>query len=77
MNMEDWNVTYTRNGERRVFQHSWAGAPTREHAAQALRNALFPEGLISDTHRDESEKTVTQLRGAGIEIVAVDPTPEA
>lgn len=71
-----WEIQYTQNGGATASIQCESGEkPSREHAAQQLRDALFQPFLIPDTTRDINDKTVWQLEKLGVHIVDIVEIP--
>ena len=74
--MKLWEIRYTQNGGATAsIQREFGEEPSREHAAQQLRDALFQPFLIPDTPRDINDKTVWQLEKLGVHIVELVEIP--
>ena len=70
--MKLWEIRYTKNGGSTAsIQREFDEEPSREHAAQQLRDAQFQPFIIPDTPRDIGEKTVWQLEKLGVQIIDV------
>ena len=70
--MKLWEIRYTKNGDETAsVQREFVEEPSREQAAQQLRDALFQPFIIPDTPRGIDDKTVWQLVKLGINIVDV------
>lgn len=71
--IEFWIITFKRHsGELVSIECPWPSEPSREYAAQMVRNFEFPGvWIIPDTPRDEREPTIYQLGKYGIEIIDV------
>lgn len=71
--MRMWGISYQQKsafGETHdIVYHNALEQPTREHAAQLVRDTLYPNGyLIPDTPRGLSEVTVWQMEKSGVSI---------
>lgn len=70
--MAIWEIRYNGPKEPGLIQREFNEEPSRELAAQWVRDALFPVGfLIPDTPRGIADKTVWQLEQQGIRIVEI------
>ena len=71
-----WEIMYTQNGGAiESIQREFTEAPSREYAAQQLRNTLFQPFIIPDTPRSIDDKTVWQLEKLGVKIVDIVVVP--
>lgn len=67
--MKYWKIQYSQSSNAtNSIQCEFSEMPSREHAAQLLRDVLFNPFIIPDTPRGIAEKTVWQLEQYGVRI---------
>lgn len=71
--MKLWEIQYSKDdGPTESIQREFEEEPSRESAAQQLRNALFQPFIIPDTPRGLSRDiTVWQLEKSGVKIIDI------
>lgn len=74
--MRMWGISYQQKssmGETNdIVYHNALDHPTREQAAQVVRDALYPNGyLLPDTPRDIDNVTVWQMEQSGVRITHI------